>query len=65
MKAVIRMFALSVAVAGLASASLAPAHTQIRATRNSVTATDPDPMILLPLPCQAINACYAPASSSR
>jgi hypothetical protein len=67
MKAVIRIFALFVAVAGLASASFAPANTQIRASHNSVAATDPTPLILLPapLPCQSVNACYAPASSTR
>jgi hypothetical protein len=67
MKAAIRMFALFVAVAGLASASFAPANTQIRATHNSVTASDPGPLILIPapLPCQSINACLAPTTSSR
>jgi len=59
--------ALFVAVAGLASASLAPANSQIRATQNSVTAGDPGPLIILPapLPCQSVGACYAPASSTR
>jgi hypothetical protein len=67
MKAAIRMFALFVAVAGLASASLAPANSQIRATQNSVTAGGPGPLIILPapLPCQSVGACYAPASSTR
>jgi hypothetical protein len=67
MKTVIRFFGLFVAIAGLASASLAPANTQIRATRNSVAVTDPAPLILIPgpLPCQANNTCFAPASSSR
>ena len=67
MKAAIRIFALFVAVAGLASASLAPANTQIRATHNSVVGGDPGPLILLPLPlpCQSVNACYAPAASMR
>lgn len=64
MKAAIRMFALFVAVAGLASASLAPANTQIRPAQNSVNATDPGPLINLPapLPCQSVNACFAPSS---
>ncbi|MGO8932586.1 MAG: hypothetical protein ACLPLZ_12925 [Terracidiphilus sp.] len=67
MKAAIRLFALFVAVAGLASGSLTPANTQLRSTHNSVAATDPGPLILLPapLPCQSVNACYAPASSTR
>ncbi len=67
MKAVIRMFALFVAFAGLASASLSPSNTQIRAAHNSVTASDPGPMILIPapLPCQSVGACFAPASSSN
>jgi len=67
MKAAIRMFALFVAVAGLASASLAPANTQIRATHNSVVGGGPSPLILVPapLPCQADNTCYASPSSTR
>jgi hypothetical protein len=67
MKAAIRLFALFVAVAGLASASLAPANTQIRSTHNSVTANDPAPLILLPapLPCSSVNACFASSTSSR
>jgi len=67
MKAAIRLFALFVAVAGLASASLAPTNSQIRATHNSVTSNDPSPLILLPLPipCQSVGTCYAPASSTR
>jgi len=67
MKTVIRFFGLFVAIAGLAAASLAPANTQIRATHNSVAATDPVPLVLIPgpLPCQANNTCFAPASSSR
>ncbi len=67
MKAAIRMFALFVAVAGLASASLAPANTHIRATHNSVADGDPVPVPLLPapLPCQSVNACFAPTASTR
>jgi hypothetical protein len=61
MKTIIRFFALFVAIAGLASASLAPANTQARVSRNSVAATDPGPLITLPgpLPCQSVGACFA------
>jgi hypothetical protein len=67
MKAVIRMFALFVAVAGLASASLAPANSQIRDPHNSVTAGNPGPLVILPgpLPCSSVNLCYAPSASSH
>jgi hypothetical protein len=67
MKTAIRMFALFVAIAGLAAASLAPAKTQIHATHNSVTAGNPGPLISLPLPlpCQSVDKCFAPAPTSR
>lgn len=60
MKTAIRFFALFVAIAGLASASLAPT-SQARVFHNSVAATDPGPLITLPgpLPCQSVNACLA------
>ena len=61
MKTAIRFFALFVAIAGLASASLAPANTQARVSHNSVAATDPGPLVNLPgpLPCQSVGACFA------
>ncbi len=67
MKTVIRFFALFVAIAGLASASLAPANTQVRTLHTSVNATDPEPTVELPgpLPCQSVGACFAPSSLSR
>jgi len=67
MKTAVRFFALFVAIAGLASASLAPANTQVRSAHNSVTVSDPIPNTNLPapLPCQSVNACYAPATPSR
>ena len=43
MKAAIRMFALLVAFAGLASASFAPATTQALSTHASMTASGPGP----------------------
>ena len=67
MKTAIRLFALFVALAGLASASLTPANTQIHSTRKSVTGNIPGPVLSLPapLPCQSVDSCYAPAASSR
>ncbi len=67
MKSVIRIFALFVAFAGLASASLTPANNQNRVTRNSVTVNDPGPTILIPgpLPCQSTGECYAATPSSH
>jgi hypothetical protein len=67
MRTAIRLFALFVAIAGLAAASLAPAKTQIHAAHKSVIAGDPGSMfsLPLPLPCQSVGACYAPAPKSR
>ncbi|MGA2568999.1 MAG: hypothetical protein ABSF23_00630 [Terracidiphilus sp.] len=67
MKTVIRIFALFVAVAGLASASIAPATTQTAATHRSMYAVDPGPddTLPVPVPCQLINACVAPAAVAR
>jgi len=67
MNNLIRFFALFVAIAGLACASLAPSNTQIRGTRKSVVAGDPGPLISLPvpMPCQSLGTCYAPAHESR
>lgn len=67
MKTAIRLFALFVAIAGLAAASLAPANTQIHSAHKSVITGDPGPLISLPspMPCQSVGACYAPAPSSH
>jgi hypothetical protein len=67
MKTLVRFFALFVAIAGLASASLAPTNTQARVSHNSVAVTDPGPLVNLPgpLPCQSVGACFAPTTSSR
>ena len=67
MKALVRFFALFVAIAGLASASLAPATSQARISRNSVAATDPGPLVNLPgpLPCWSVNACFATTPSAK
>jgi len=61
MKAAIRLFALFIAIAGLASASLAPANTQARISHTSVAAADPGPLVNLPgpLPCQSVSECFA------
>ncbi len=67
MKTAIRFFALLVAIAGLASASLAPATTQARVSHNSMAATDPGPLINLPvpLPCQSVGECFATNPAAR
>jgi hypothetical protein len=67
MKTAIRLFALFVAFTGLAAAGLAPAKTQIHASHNSVTAKFPGPLVNIPapLPCQSVNACVAPTTSSK
>jgi hypothetical protein len=67
MNTLIRFFALFVAIAGLACATLAPANPKIRFSHNSVAVTDPGPLITLPGPvrCQSSGSCIAPTSPSR
>ncbi len=67
MKAAIRIFALFVAFAGLASASFAPATTKALSTHASVSASDPWPDVTLPgpLPCQLNNTCFVSTSPAR
>lgn len=67
MKAAIRTFALFVAVAGLASASFAPATTKALSTHGAVSASGPGPTIGLPapLPCQLANTCLVPSTSTN
>jgi hypothetical protein len=67
MNNLIRFFALSVAVAGLAFATFAPANPKIRDSHNSIAVTDPGALITLPGPvsCQLNNTCFAPPVSTR
>ena len=67
MKTVIRMFALFVAIAGLASASFVPANSQPSATHLLVAASGgPVPSSLpAPVPCQLQNTCLVQTASSR
>ncbi len=58
MKSAIRMFALLVAIAGLASASFAPATTQPMPRHASASASGPGPLNLPgPLPCESDGTC--------
>jgi hypothetical protein len=61
MKVAIRVFALFVAFAGLASASIAPATTQALSSHASTTTSGPGLTINLPgpLPCQSNGTCVA------
>ena len=62
MKVTVRVFALFVAFAGLASASFSSSASQTSPTRVSNAAVDPGPLSLpYPLPCQANGSCVAPA----
>jgi hypothetical protein len=63
----VRFFALFVAIAGLACATLAPANPRIRTSHNSAAVTEPGLMITLPGPviCQETNTCFAPKASTR
>lgn len=65
MKAAIRTFALLVAVAGLASASFAPASMKALPASGAVSLSGPGPTIGLPapLPCQLANTCLVSSGS--
>jgi hypothetical protein len=66
MKSAIRMFALFVAIAGLASASFAPANNQSSPKHVPVTVTGSGPLDLPgPLPCQSDGTCYSQNASNR
>lgn len=66
MRFAIRAFALIVAFAGLASASLSSANTQGVSSRLSMTANAPGPLSLPgPLPCQANGTCPSPSGDLR
>ena len=66
MKVAIRAFALLVAFAGLASASMTPASNQTLSQHTVANASGPVPLNLpAPLPCQATGACVVAADSAR
>lgn len=66
MKTMIRMFALLVAVSGLASAIYAPANTPASPKHAPVTISNSGPLdIPAPLPCQSDGTCVAPAVANR
>jgi hypothetical protein len=61
MKVAVRVFALLVAFAGLASASFSSSASQTNATHVSNAAIDPGPLSLpYPVPCQSNGSCVAP-----
>jgi hypothetical protein len=62
MKVAVRVFALLVAFAGLASASFTSSAPQTKPTQVSNSENDPGSLSLpYPLPCQANGSCVAPA----
>lgn len=62
----VRMFALFIAIAGLASASFAPTPIQSMVRQRSMVTNDPGTLKLPgPLPCQADGSCVAPSQSAR
>ena len=66
MKSAIRMFALLVAIAGLAAASFAPATMQTLSRPASMSESGPGPVdIPAPLPCQSDGTCFVQTSSNR
>ena len=65
MTTAIRMFALLVAIAGLAAASFAPATTTAHSLQVSETASGPGPDLPAPLPCSSDGTCVAQTASNR
>ena len=66
MKSAVRIFALLVAVAGLASASFAPANTPTAPKYSPALVGGPGPLSLPgPLPCQFDGTCVVAPSSHR
>ncbi|MGO8759416.1 MAG: hypothetical protein ACLQG3_14955 [Terracidiphilus sp.] len=67
MNTAIRVFALFVAVAGLVSASIAPATTHMLTAPRSMSVTGPGPDDTLPgpIPCQWLGTCFAPTAVAR
>jgi hypothetical protein len=66
MTTAVRMFALLVAIAGLAAASFAPATTQPLPRNPSMSESGPGPMDLPgPLPCQSDGTCLVQTASTR
>ena len=66
MKSVVRMFALLVAIAGLAAASFAPATTQPLTKHASMAASGPGPLsIPAPPPCTSDGTCLVQTASNR
>jgi hypothetical protein len=66
MNSAIRMFALLVAIAGLAAASFAPANTPPLPKHAPITVSGPGPLDLPgPLPCQSDGTCLTQTASNR
>ncbi len=66
MNSAIRMFALLVAIAGLAAASFAPATSQPLSKPASISAKGPGPLDLPgPLPCSSDGTCLVQTASNR
>jgi hypothetical protein len=65
MTTAIRMFALLVAIAGLAAASFAPATMQTPSRHASMSASGPGPDLPGPLPCESDGTCLVQTASNR
>jgi hypothetical protein len=66
MNSAIRMFALLVAIAGLAAASLAPSTSQPIPKHTPITVSGPRPLDLPgPLPCESDGTCLVHTASNR
>ena len=66
MTTAIRMFALLVAIAGLAAASFTPANSQTAPRHVSISQSGPGTLDLPgPLPCQSDGTCLAQTASTR
>ena len=66
MNSAIRMFALLVAIAGLAAASYSPANPSTTSRHLIVTVNGPGPLDLPgPLPCSSDGTCGVQSASNR
>lgn len=65
MNSAIRVFALLVAIAGLAAASFAPAATQTLSRHASMSQSGPGPDLPGPPPCSETDTCFVQSASIR
>jgi hypothetical protein len=66
MQTAVRMFALLIAVAGLAAASFTPGNSSAPSQHPIVTVNGPGPLDLpAPLPCESDGSCMVQTATNR